>query len=246
LYFEPLGTQAAWFKLLTMISVVIPTLNAEATLGGTLAALVPAAVDGFVREVIVVDGGSTDRTREIVDQAGAQLLEERAGRGRQLAAGAAQARFPWLLFLHADTALEAGWERETAHLMERIDTGNHPPCAAAFRFALDDQGAKPRLLERLVALRCRLLRLPYGDQGLLLPKSLYDEIGGFKSLPLMEDVDLMRRLGRRRTLLLRSRAVTSAERFRKQGYMRRSARNLACLALYALRVPTPVIQRMYG
>jgi rSAM/selenodomain-associated transferase 2 len=229
-----------------MISVVIPTLNAEATLGGTLSALVPAAVDGLVREVIVVDGGSKDRTREIVDDAGAQLLDERAGRGRQLAAGAAQARFPWLLFLHADTTLEPGWERETARFMERVDSGDHPPSAAAFRFALDDQGPKPRLLERLVALRCRLLRLPYGDQGLLLPKSLYETIGGFSPLSLMEDVDLVRRLGRRRTAMLRSRAVTSAERFRREGYLRRSTRNLACLALYTLRVPTPVIRRMYG
>jgi len=229
-----------------MISVVIPTLNAEATLGGTLSALVPAAVDGLVCEVIVVDGGSGDRTREIVDQAGARLLGEKAERGRQLAAGAAQARFPWLLFLHDDTVLEPGWEREAAGFMERVDTGDHPPSAAAFRLALDDQGPKPRVLERLVALRCRLLRLPYGDQGLLLPKSLYEAIGGFSPLPLMEDVDLVRRLGRRRTVMLRSRAVTSAERFRREGYMRRSARNLACLALYALRVPTPVIRRMYG
>jgi rSAM/selenodomain-associated transferase 2 len=215
-------------------------------LGGTLSALVPAAVDGLVREVIVVDGGSADRTKEIVDQAGAQLFGERAERGRQLAAGAAKARFPWLLFLHADTVLEPGWERETSRFMERVDTGDHPPSAAAFRFALDDQGPKSRLLERLVALRCRLLRLPYGDQGLLLPKSLYEEIGGFSPLPLMEDVDLVRRLGRRRTVMLRSRAVTSADRFRREGYLRRSGRNLACLALYALRVPTPVIRRIYG
>ena len=108
-----------------MISVVIPTLNAEATLGGTLSALVPAAVDGLVREVIVVDGGSGDRTKEIVDQAGARLLVERPERGRQLAAGAARARFPWLLFLHADTVLEPGWEREAAGFMERVDTGEH-------------------------------------------------------------------------------------------------------------------------
>ena len=229
-----------------MISVVIPTLNAEATLGPTLAALVPAAVDGLVREVIVVDGGSSDRTADIVDHAGANLVRCGPGRGQQLAAGAAQARFPWLLFLHADTALAPGWEREASIFMERIEMGERPAAAAAFRFALDDEGARPRLLERLVALRCATLRLPYGDQGLLIPKRLYDEVGGYRPLALMEDVELVRRLGRRRMVMLRARAVTSAERFRREGYARRSARNLLCLTLYTLRVPAHVISRLYG
>ena len=229
-----------------MISVVIPTLNAEATLGQTLAALVPAAVEGLVREVIVVDGGSSDRTAEIVDQAGASLVKGGAGRGHQLAAGAAQARFPWLLFLHADTTLDPGWERDAGLFMERVDLERQPLAAAAFRFALDDMGARPRVLERLVALRCAALRLPYGDQGLLIPRRLYDEVGGYRPLTLMEDVDLVQRLGRRRTVMLLSRAVTSAERFRREGYARRSARNLLCLTLYTLRVPAHVISRIYG
>jgi rSAM/selenodomain-associated transferase 2 len=228
-----------------MISVVIPTLNAEATLGQTLAALVPAAVDGLIREVIVVDGGSSDRTAEIVDHAGANLVCGSGGRGHQLGAGAAQARFPWLLFLHADTTLAPGWERDASLFMERVDMGVQPLAAAAFRFALDDVGARPRVLERLVALRCAALRLPYGDQGLLIPKRLYDDVGGYRPLTLMEDVDLVQRLGRRRTVMLRSRAVTSAERFRREGYARRSARNLLCLTLYTLRVPAHVISRIY-
>jgi rSAM/selenodomain-associated transferase 2 len=229
-----------------MISVVIPTLNSEAGLAGTLTGLVPAAVEGLIREAIVVDGGSSDRTEAIVDNAGADFVRSTAGRGTQLAAGARCARFPWLLFLHADTVLDPGWEREAVHFMERVDTGARPLAAAAFRFALDDIGFKPRALERLVAARCAALRLPYGDQGLLIPKRLYEEIGGYRPLPLMEDVDLMRRLGRRRLVMLRSRAVTSAERFRRDGYVRRSSRNLACLALYTLRVPTGVISRIYG
>jgi rSAM/selenodomain-associated transferase 2 len=229
-----------------MISVVIPTLNSEAGLAGTLTGLVPAAVEGLIREAIVVDGGSSDRTEAIVDNAGADFVRSTAGRGTQLVAGARRARFPWLLFLHADTVLDPGWEREAVNFMERVDTGARPLAAAAFRFALDDIGFKPRALERLVAARCAALRLPYGDQGLLIPKRLYEEIGGYRPLPLMEDVDLMRRLGRRRLVMLRSRAVTSAERFRRDGYVRRSGRNLACLALYTLRVPTGVISRIYG
>src|SRR5689334_7897774 len=140
-----------------MISVGIPTLNAEATLGPTLAALVPAAVDGLIREVLVVDGGSTDRTAEIVEQAGASFLRGNAGRGTQLGAGARQARFPWLLFLHADTVLASGWERDAIRFMEGVDDEKQPLAAGAFRFALDDVGMRPRVLERLVALRCALL-----------------------------------------------------------------------------------------
>jgi rSAM/selenodomain-associated transferase 2 len=229
-----------------MISVIIPTLNAEASLTDTLAALVPAAVDGLIREVIVVDGGSEDHTAAIADGAGATFTSSSGGRGLQLAAGAALARFPWLLFLHADTILDPSWERDVSVFMERVDRGVRPPAAAAFRFALDDAGLRPRLLERLVALRCAVLRFPYGDQGLLISKRLYEEIGGFRPLTLMEDVDMVRRLGRRRLVMLGARAVTSAERFRRDGYARRSARNLLCLTLYTLRVPPHVIQRIYG
>ena len=90
-----------------------------------------------------------------------------------------------------------------------------------------------------------MLRLPYGDQGLLIPRRLYDEIGGFRAMPLMEDVDIVRRLGRSRTLILRTAAVTSAMRYKRDGYLKRIARNISCLTLYYLRVPLPVIERIY-
>jgi rSAM/selenodomain-associated transferase 2 len=228
-----------------MITVVIPTLNAESGLAGCLTALVTATVEGLVREVIVADGGSTDRTADIIDQAGATLVRSLPGRGQQLAAGADQARMPWLLFLHADTALEPGWEREASMFMERVDSGARPAAAAAFRFALDDPGIKPRLIEFGVAARCALLRKPCGDQGLLIPRRMYRQIGGHKPLPAMEDVDLMRRIGRRRITVLRSRAITSAARYRQDGYARRTLRNLSCLAMYHLRVAPGLIARLY-
>lgn len=229
-----------------MITVVIPTLNAEASLAATLTSLVPGAVDGVVRQVVIVDGGSSDRTLRIAEDSGADIVRAERGRGQQMRAGAQAARFPWLLFLHADTVLDAGWEREVATFVERIDIGQRQPTAAAFRFALDDMGFLPRVIETGVALRCTLLRLPYGDQGLLIPRTLYDEIGGFRDLALMEDVDIVRRLGRRRVLILRSQAVTSAIRYKRDGYVRRAARNLACLGLYLLRAPMPLIERLYG
>ena len=229
-----------------MISVIIPTLNAETGLAATLTALVPAVIEGLVRDVIIVDGGSSDRTLSIAEAAGAEIISATVGRGGQLSAGAEVARGPWLLFLHADTVLELGWEREAAAFIERVEVGQRPAAAAAFRFALDDLGFLPRLVEWGVAARCMLFRLPYGDQGLLIPQRLYKSLGGFQSLPLLEDVDMVRRLGRSRTIILRTRAVTSAIRYKRDGYLLRIGRNLSCLALYRLRVPIDVIRRIYG
>jgi rSAM/selenodomain-associated transferase 2 len=229
-----------------MISVVIPTYNAEATLGHTLTALVPAVVGGIVQEAILVDGGSTDETCAIADAAGTRLIRSKLGRGTQLRAGAAGARGDWLLFLHADTVLEPGWAEEAEAFMERVAKGRRAPAAAAFRFALDDDGTLPRMLESLVALRCFLFALPYGDQGLLISRRLYGELGGFRPIPLMEDVDLVRRLKRRQLVMLQSRAVTSGIRYRSEGYLARSLRNLSFMLLYFLRVPTRVLARLYG
>lgn len=229
-----------------MISVVIPTLNAESALAATLSALVPATVQGLVREVIIVDGGSSDATPDIADAAGAHFIRAQKGRGVQLAAGAQDARFDWLLFLHGDTVLQPGWESEAAAFIERVDTGARPLSAAAFSFALDDLGARPRMLEAMVNLRCALLRFPYGDQGLLIPRELYHSVGGYHPLPLMEDVDLVRRLGRKQLVMMRSRAVTSAVRYKRDGYFARVVRNAACLSLYYLRVSPAKIVRLYG
>jgi glycosyltransferase involved in cell wall biosynthesis len=157
-----------------MISVVIPTLNAAARLPATLAALVPAAVDGLVKEVVVADGGSTDDTLAVAEDAGARVVTAERGRGRQLAAGCAAARGAWLLALHADTRLPEGWALAAArHMAER------PERAGWFRYRLDDPAPVARLWEAGVGLRCRVLAAPYGDQGLLLSRTLYDAAGGY-------------------------------------------------------------------
>jgi rSAM/selenodomain-associated transferase 2 len=229
-----------------MISVVIPTLNAAPTLLHTLAALVPALVQGVVQEAIIADGGSTDDTSIIANAAGTRVVEAPVGRGTQLDAGAAIARGDWLLFLHADTVLEPGWAEEAEAFMERVGSGRRRQAAAYFRFSLDDDGFMPRLVERLVGLRCALLALPYGDQGLLISRALYDRLGGFRSIPLMEDVDLVRRLKRREIVGLKSRAVTSARRYQTEGYFARGFRNFGLMVLYYLRVPPRVLARLYG
>ena len=216
------------------LSVVIPTLNAESCLGACLDAL--AGVD----EVVVVDGGSTDATVRIAEQAGARLVVAPRGRGVQLRAGAEAARGEWMLFLHADTRLEPRW-RSAAERHVRSAPGK----AACFRFRLDDKARQARLIERGVAARVRLLGLPYGDQGLLISRSLYDAVGGYRPLPLMEDVDLVRRIGRRRLGVLPADAVTSADRWRRDGWLRRSAKNLACLLLYRAGVAPERIAAFY-
>jgi hypothetical protein len=136
--------------------------------------------------------------------------------------------------------------QEADSFMERIALGKRKCAAASFRFTLDDDGFLPRVLEWLVHWRCSLFALPYGDQGLLIPRTLYAELGGFKPIPLMEDVDLVRRLKRRQLVMLKSCAVTSAERYRQEGFLARGLRNLCCITLYYLYVPPRVLARLYG
>lgn len=224
------------------LSVVIPTLNAGASLAACLGALSTAENGGLPSEIIVVDGGSTDDTVAVATAAGARQIAAPAGRGRQLAEGGRAATGDWLLFLHADTQLAAGWGRAAAVFMTAPANAER---AAVFRFALRDDDSAARRLERMVAWRCRVLALPYGDQGLLIGRHFYQRLGGFKPLPLMEDVDIVRRIGRRRLTMLEATALTSAARYR-HGYLRRSARNLTCLSLYFLGVPPAAIARIYG
>ena len=219
------------------LSVVIPTLNAAATLSATLASLHGAD------EAVISDGGSSDSTCDIARSFGAKVVRSVSGRGRQLAAGAEQANGDWLLFLHADTTLEPNWQAVVDGYMADPENQSR---AAAFRFALDDPSASAKRLERMVAWRTKALALPYGDQGLLIKRDFYRSLGGFRALPLMEDVDLVRRIGRRRLATLPISARTSAARWRAQGWATRSFRNVLCLSLYFLGVPPRLLHRLYG
>ncbi|MBI1208484.1 MAG: glycosyltransferase [Azospirillum sp.] len=232
---EPQGPDAGGAA--PSLGVVIPTLNAAASLAATL----DAAVALGAAEIVVADGGSTDGTAMLARRRGVRLIEVARGRGGQLAAGAAAITADWLCFLHADTRLDAA---AAAALRRHMTACDGPERAGYFRFRLDDDSAAARRLERLVAWRCRVFALPYGDQGLLIARQLFDRIGGYRPLPLMEDVDLVRRLGRR-LVRLDGDAVTSAARWRRDGWWLRSARNLGCLTLYFLGVPPGVLLRLY-
>lgn len=217
-----------------MLSFIIPALNAALVLPATLASIAGA------EDIIVVDGGSRDATVDVARAGGARVIVASRGRGAQLAAGVIAAKGHWLLLLHADTRLAPGWQATLAAFMEQGSDR-----AGYFRFALDSPDPRARRLERAVAWRCRVLGLPYGDQGLLIARTLLDAVGGVRPLPLMEDVDLARRLGRARLRPLASDAVTSAARWKQDGWLRRSARNLGCLALWYAGLPPRLVARIY-
>ena len=227
------------------VGIVIPALNAAATLPATLAALEEGR-GVFDLDVVVADGGSVDATVAVARDTGARMIDAPRGRGTQLAAGADAAAGDWLMFLHADTVFEPGWAEVLAGFMARSDAKDE---AAYFLFALDDHYPGARRIERWVARRCRWFALPYGDQGLVLSRALYARVGGFRPIPLMEDVDLVRRIarteGRGALVGLDAAARTSAARYRRGGYWRRPLRNLFCLGLYFLGVPPRVIERIY-
>lgn len=224
-----------WQARAVDLAVVIPTLNAARNLPATI-----GSIGGVPREIIVADGGSDDDTVGIARRFGCRSVVAPRGRGSQLAAGVAAAQAPWLLLLHADTRLAPGWAAEAARHI-----ATHPDKAGYFRFRLDDDAPAARRLERAVAWRCRVLALPYGDQGLLVAASLLRAVGGIRPIPLLEDVDLVRRLGRAKLVALESEAVTSAARYRRDGYLRRGARNLALLGLWFAGVPPRLLARLY-
>ena len=203
------------------ISVVIPALDEQGRIGAAV-----HSVRAEAAEVLVVDGGSRDHTCAEAEAAGARVVKFSGGRGPQLAFGARQASGDWLLFLHADTRLEPGWAAAMRGLDTRVVGG-------AYRFAVDSPRPAFRVIEAGVALRCRLLRLPYGDQALFARREAYHAAGGFPPLPLMEDVVFVRRLRRvGRLAFPETRAFTSARRWERRGIAATTLANLATLALY--------------
>lgn len=218
---------------LPRLSVIIPTLDEEDLVVRAVRSVRDRA------EVIVVDGGSQDGTPRVAQAEGALVLTTASGRGRQLDAGAREARGDWLVFLHADTWLERGWAEALLALDPRAVGG-------AFRFAIDSTRRCYRLVEAGVALRCHILSLPFGDQGLFVRREVYGMVGGFPPFPLMEDVAFVRRLSRAgRLRFLRARAFTSPRRWERHGILASAVRNWWLLGLYAGGQPPERLARFY-
>ncbi len=217
------------------LSVIIPALNEEEN----IAAVVDAVRRAGPAEVIVVDGGSTDATAELAAQAGAIVLTSPPGRGLQQRLGAERAQGEWLVFLHADTRLPENYPHVVAEILSHPDV-----VGGAFRFKLDEPGARYRWMERLVDWRCRLFELPYGDQAIFVRASVLAQVGGFPDLPIMEDYELIRRLRKLGRIEVASAAApTSARRLRKLGALNAALTNIGCLAAYKLGVSAETIAR---
>lgn len=206
------------------ITVIIPTLNAAKTLPRCLMALAEGLQAGLIRDLVISDGGSQDETSKLAEAAGAIVVTGPASRGGQLRKGAEVAEGAWLLFLHADTELAPGWSRAVQAHLTRSE-------AAYFRLRFASTHPMARITAFWANLRSRVFGLPYGDQGLLISRALYDAVGGFPDQPLMEDVALARAL-RSRLRGLPAEAITSADRYHRDGWLRRGAGNLRLLLRY--------------
>jgi rSAM/selenodomain-associated transferase 2 len=222
-----------------MISVIIPALNEAAVIANCIESL--REEEGNI-EIIAVDGGSVDGTPQIV---GAYddvvIVKSPKGRGRQMNEGAGAARGDIFLFLHADTTLERGWSNE---IMTALADG----CVkgGAFTLAIDSAGRHYRLIERIVRLRCRLWKLPYGDQAIFVRRDVFEKIGGYKNMPLMEDVDLVERIKREcRISILPGKAITSHRRWEKKGWIETTLMNQLIMVMYRLGVDTQRLAQIY-
>ncbi|MEE9614935.1 MAG: TIGR04283 family arsenosugar biosynthesis glycosyltransferase [Thermodesulfobacteriota bacterium] len=223
------------------ISVVIPALNEAENVREAIASARAEGGEGGGGEVevIVVDGGSSDETSALAEAAGVRVVRSSAGRGVQMDAGAEAASGDLLLFLHADTKLPEGWYGAIRNCME--DEG---VAGGGFTLAIDAPGPGLRLVERGARLRYKLFGLIYGDQAIFVRRELFLKVGGFRGLPLMEDVDLVRRLAAAgRVVCLPERITTSARRWIEPGVAVNTFKNWSFVALYYLGVsPT----RLYG
>lgn len=218
------------------ISVVIPTFNSELQLPKTLWSLMEGVDSGLIREVIISDGGSTDKTQNISINWGAKFVVGETSRGGQLRRGVSTACGDFLLIVHSDTILETGWSSE---LKSSLSDG--PFC---FSLAFNSSGIAPSLVAFWANLRTDFLRLPFGDQVLFLSMKLYHLAGGYPDQLLMEDVALVIAL-KARVRRLRCRAFTSAEKYQRQGWINRGIKNLILLIRYFLGTEPDILAKAY-
>ncbi len=219
------------------ISIVIPTLNE----GPRIEPAVDSAWHAGVDEVIVVDGGSEDETLDRVRSCVTATIQTAAGRAIQQNCGARAASGDVLLFQHADCQLGSGCGQQIRELL-----ANPHVTFGAFRQQIDDSGWLYALIQRGNAARVRWLRMAYGDQGIFVRRQAFEEIGGFPSVAIMEDVCLMKKLQRfGRPRLLPGPITVSDRRWQRHGVISQTARNWCLLTGFHLGVPPARLERFY-
>lgn len=230
---------ACAIKSAMRLSVIVPTLNEERAIGATLAAIARGAPEA---EVIVVDGGSADRSGEIARAAGAQVIETPRGRARQMNAGARAASGDTLAFVHADTIVPASFARDIAGAL-----GDPAVVGGRFDVALDAGALVYRAIGALISLRSRISRTATGDQAIFARRETFERLGGFPEIDLCEDLDFARMLKRAGAVAcLRSRVVTSARRWQRDGLLRTIIRMWMIRALYLCGADPARLKRRYA
>ena len=222
-----------------LVSIVIPARRGEERLAALLQQLPPQRD----AEIIVAFGGALDEGARRVKQLRRDVIwvEGAEGRGPQLNAGAARAKGAWLWFVHADSRLPKDWPSTFHALATARDV-----IGGSFAFRLETTAWQARVIERAVAARVALFGLPYGDQGIFVRRAVFQRMGGYAAIPLMEDVDFVRRLKRfGRVRHLKEHIGTSARRWERDGWWRRSAVNLLFLGLYQLGASPAWLAKRY-
>jgi rSAM/selenodomain-associated transferase 2 len=221
------------------LSVIVPMLNEESAIGATLEAIRAGAPGA---EVIVVDGGSTDRSIEMARTRGAQTLTAGRGRARQMNAGAAAAHGDALVFVHADTVVPATFAADIASVLaDPIVVGGR------FDLELDEPSLAWRLMGKLISLRSRMMRSATGDQAIFVRRNVFEAMGGFTEIDLCEDVDFARRLKQSGVVAcLRSRVITSARRWRQNGLLRTVLKMWLVKSLFLAGVSPARLRRYYA
>lgn len=217
------------------ISVIIPTLNEERYLEDTLKSI------GQGVEIIIVDGGSSDATIEVGMRFTEKIILSEKGRGAQMDRGAREAASGLLLFLHADTRLPHGWKGQVEDILKDAKV-----VGGGFKLKIDSRKFSLHLIEVIANLRSKYLGLIYGDQAIFVRKNDFLAVGGFWGLPLMEDVDLVKRLKKKgRMVLLNAHISTSSRKWDKSGFLRTTLRNWIFLILYYIGVSPERLYRRY-
>jgi rSAM/selenodomain-associated transferase 2 len=219
------------------VTIVIPTYNAQKTIDKTL-----NNVSKKFQNIIIIDGHSQDLTKKICKGYNTQFFTSKKNRGMQLKLGGEKANTNWIFFLHADSILQNDAIDEMAQFIS-IDKNHYR--AAAFKLKFNQKRIYASFLSKIVLFRSKYFKLPYGDQGLIISKTFYNKIGGFKPLPIMEDVEIVKNIGFKNIRILDSYIITDSIRYKTQGWLIRPLINLYCLSLYFLGFNINLINKIY-